>query len=246
METETLPEPLKRRRGRPRKDDADREVRRAEIVNAAVKLFAHHSYHEVTMSDIAHAVGLNQSSLYYWFKDKEAVLEGILQDSSTSTELAKRVASLTGNHALHLYAVIYADTKMMCEFPCDYFDLEAVALQYPERFTPFFDTYGTLRKALGKIIDAGISAGEFPDIMPTSLATNIVLSLAEGLQHQYHQSKTMNEESQDDAWGALVMQSPDDLAKLAADSALSMLLSKEDVATLFQQAIDNDWIALTA
>ena len=65
LDTETTPAVPKRRRGRPRKDDADREVRRAEIMNAAVQLFVDNGYRETTMSDIARSIGLNQSSLYY-------------------------------------------------------------------------------------------------------------------------------------------------------------------------------------
>jgi AcrR family transcriptional regulator len=56
--------------GRPR-NDADSAATtspRTGIVNAATRLFSEKGYAQTTMSDIARAVGLQQSSLFYWFR----------------------------------------------------------------------------------------------------------------------------------------------------------------------------------
>lgn len=243
MESTTAPEPIKRRRGRPRKSDPDRDVRRSEIIHAAIRLFAEYSYHDVTMSDIARAVGLNQSSLYYWFKDKESVLECILKDSSASSELVGRLSELSGDNELRLYAVVYADAKTMCDFPFDYFDLEAIALAHPDRFASFFETYGSLRKLIEQIVIDGVEAGSFANRTSPALMVNVVLSITEGLQHQYHRSKHMQEIRQDDSWGGVALRSSDGLAKLAADSALCTLRGATGIEALYSNVVAKGWIA---
>ena len=242
MDTETTPVLKKRRRGRPRKDDADRDVRRAEIVNAAIKLFAEQSYRETTMSDIARSIGLNQSSLYYWFKDKESLLEAILKDNAASQELASMLSMLPGEHPLHLYAVVYADTMMMCSYPFDYFELEDAALSHPDRFQPFFDTYRNLRQTVEQIIRNGVEEGDFPARVEPVSAAGIVLAMTEGLQHQYHQSISTAGDVLTDAWEGFVQRSAEEVAKLAADNVINALSGTADVDSLFSTAVDRGWI----
>ena len=118
----------KRRRGRPRKTESEKMARQAEIIDAAIALFARKPFRDTTMSDIARAAGLDQSSLYYWFKNKEELLEAILQKSQSSMLLASRISALHGEKPLYLYSIVYSDVIMMCDLPVDYFDLEAAAL----------------------------------------------------------------------------------------------------------------------
>ncbi|MET0901967.1 MAG: helix-turn-helix domain-containing protein, partial [Acidimicrobiales bacterium] len=69
-----------RGRGRPRANprrEGDADPREG-IVAAASDLFAAHGVDEVTMAQIAQRAGLQQSSIYYWFGSKSAVLASIL------------------------------------------------------------------------------------------------------------------------------------------------------------------------
>lgn len=242
LSTETSPTAGKRRRGRPRKDDADRKARRAEIINAATKLFKDQGYRETTMSDIARSLGMSQSSLYYWFKDKEELLGVILSDNSASSLLATELSKAKGDYQLHLYASVYADTMMMCSFPFDYYELESAALSYPERFKFFFDTYRNLMQAIAQIIQDGMKEGAFPDNMDAELAASIVLSLAEGLQHQYHQSMSTTGDALVGVWGGVVLHSAEELARVAADSAINAIASGIDTEELFESAVERGWI----
>lgn len=234
------------KRGRPRKDDADRAARRAEIMNAAVHLFSQQSYHETTMSDIARAVGLNQSSLYYWFKDKEDLLHAILQENETSLRCASMIAAHSGESVLRLHAIAYSDTLMMCGFPFDYYELEEVALAYPDRFEEFFSTYRTLRTIIEGVVAQGMEEGAFPEFADPSEATTAILALTEGLQHQYHQASTTALDIKTGVWGSLSSLRPDALAKLAADGAIEALThGLMDVGVLHAEAAAKGWIAPT-
>jgi AcrR family transcriptional regulator len=52
---------------------APREVRRAQILEAALECFATRGYHMATMDDLARASGLSKGSLYWHFSSKEEV-----------------------------------------------------------------------------------------------------------------------------------------------------------------------------
>lgn len=50
------------------------EVRRQEIINAAIDVFYEYGYHKASMRDIARRIGVTQASLYYHFRNKEELL----------------------------------------------------------------------------------------------------------------------------------------------------------------------------
>ena len=52
---------------------APAEVRRAQILEAALECFATRGYHRATMDDLARASGLSKGSLYWHFSSKEEV-----------------------------------------------------------------------------------------------------------------------------------------------------------------------------
>ena len=51
--------------------------RRAEVVDAAARVFAERGYHGASTQDIADILGMRQASLYYYVPSKEAALEEV-------------------------------------------------------------------------------------------------------------------------------------------------------------------------
>lgn len=51
--------------------------RRAEVVDAAARVFSERGYHGASTQDIADRLGMRQASLYYYFASKEAALEEV-------------------------------------------------------------------------------------------------------------------------------------------------------------------------
>ncbi|MCK5773894.1 MAG: TetR/AcrR family transcriptional regulator [Thermoplasmata archaeon] len=58
----------------------DPEIRRGEILNAAIELFEEKGYDATAVSDIVKKVGVAQGTFYYHFKSKEEVLDAFLDD----------------------------------------------------------------------------------------------------------------------------------------------------------------------
>ena len=55
------------------------EERREEILDASEKLFAAKGFDNTTTGDILDAVGIARGTLYYHFKSKEDILDGVIQ-----------------------------------------------------------------------------------------------------------------------------------------------------------------------
>lgn len=58
-----------------------RADRRASILRAARKLFLRHGYEVATMRDVAAAAGTSIGNLYFYFEDKESLLEALLTET---------------------------------------------------------------------------------------------------------------------------------------------------------------------
>jgi len=52
-----------------------------EVYSVVARLFAHKGYHSTSMREIARELGMNQSSLYHYFKSKEDVLYKLMNDA---------------------------------------------------------------------------------------------------------------------------------------------------------------------
>jgi AcrR family transcriptional regulator len=71
-----------------------RELRREQILKIASELFSQKSYHDVTVDEIAGAVGVAKGTIYLYFPSKERLYLEILEDSFEAIEslLEKEIA----------------------------------------------------------------------------------------------------------------------------------------------------------
>lgn len=60
----------------------ERLVRKKEILEAALALFAEKDFHEVTVDEIAERVGLSKGTLYLYFENKESLFFSIIQEKT--------------------------------------------------------------------------------------------------------------------------------------------------------------------
>lgn len=62
------------------RNESRREQRRAQILDAAIRVFAQHGYHGCRISDIAAEAGIAYGLVYHYFQNKEAVLLSIFEE----------------------------------------------------------------------------------------------------------------------------------------------------------------------
>ncbi|WP_336631880.1 MULTISPECIES: TetR/AcrR family transcriptional regulator [unclassified Microbacterium] len=55
------------------------EIRRQEILRAAMTLFASGGFHSVSLADIAREVGITQAAIFHYFPNKSALLLAVMQ-----------------------------------------------------------------------------------------------------------------------------------------------------------------------
>jgi len=86
--------------------EREKEQRRNDIINAAKKFFADRDFDEVSMDEIAENMGLGKSTLYLYFKNKEALYFAIqLRGIHIWIEMVKKEVKNgnTGLEKLKLY-----------------------------------------------------------------------------------------------------------------------------------------------
>jgi TetR/AcrR family transcriptional regulator len=84
----------------------EKETKRNYILGSAQKLFLSKDYDEVSMNRIAKEVGVNKATIYYYFKNKEALYFAIvLQGVQTLVKMAKNEVKKgkTGYEKILLY-----------------------------------------------------------------------------------------------------------------------------------------------
>ncbi len=72
--------------------------KRNAIIQAARKIFAYYGYDKTTLDDIGKVVGLNKTSLYYYYKNKDSIFEDVLQSELDSflSGTMKKMESVNG------------------------------------------------------------------------------------------------------------------------------------------------------
>jgi AcrR family transcriptional regulator len=168
--------------GRPRNTAAALTTSpRADIVNAATKLFSKKGYAQTTMSDIARASGLQQSSLYYWFRNKEQLLGETLLVNRAPLKFIADVGAGSGSPAVKLYRLLRFDTMQLALSPIDFNEIQRIAHDQRDEFHQFWTDYERLKDWVVDLIGAAISEGKFIDCDREETA-GLLLNFDEGAQ----------------------------------------------------------------
>jgi AcrR family transcriptional regulator len=168
--------------------DADGDSdRRGHILVVAARLFRERGYLNTTMTEIARQSGLGQSSLYYWFRQKEDILLGLLALNTVSLTFAERVVAETGSPAVRLLRLLRLDIRELCSSPVDICEVEVLAEQQPDVFVGFWADTAALHQHIATLISDGIACGEFIECDPEFAALNICAA-EEGVQRRYRNS----------------------------------------------------------
>src|SRR6266508_7001263 len=75
------------------------ERSRAQILDTAMKLFAHHGYGDTSVRDIAAEAGLSKGNVYHHFPDKESIFRALLDryfDAMSTPDFPFNKALATG------------------------------------------------------------------------------------------------------------------------------------------------------
>jgi AcrR family transcriptional regulator len=153
------------------------EARSAQIIEAAMTVFARQGFHQARMDDIAEETGLSKGTLYLYFKSKDAIIAAILK-AFLNRELvqARRLLTREGTaiEKLNRFVdiVVQDFTRMLplmsiyLEFLSQAFRRQAVRDAIRESFVDF-------RDVLVDLVQQGIDRREFRPVDPEAAALAI-------------------------------------------------------------------------
>ncbi len=213
----------KHRRGRPRKSEFDNSQKESLILSSALELFQKQGYQKTSMTQIAHRAGMQQSSLYYHFSSKEALLDR-LYDFDRVKGYFEEIRDLEIDKVLKLYIYTVYDLVSKCDLPFDFFEFEAVASDDPDTLSSLLETYRTVYHCLLQTITEGMEEDVFSASDPHTHAINI-LSINEGLQHHYH-AKGRGQLILETAGYSAKNLSPEEIGAISARLILSRLCAE--------------------
>ncbi|HEX3513068.1 MAG TPA: TetR/AcrR family transcriptional regulator [Trebonia sp.] len=162
--------------------------RREDIIVTAAQLFAEKGYANTTMTQIARACGLRQSSLYYWFSQKEAILRELLALNQITLDfLATRIADQAESPAVRLLRLLVFDLNELCRAPVDITEIDTLAESQPDGFREYWQDMAVLHRGLTALVGEGIQRGEFARCDP-ELAALQICAAEQGLAHRFRGS----------------------------------------------------------
>jgi AcrR family transcriptional regulator len=160
-------------KGRPKRNDAQRQ----SIVDAASLLFIEKGFGGTNINDIADAVGVSRTALYYYFPSKESILEALTEEiTEKAGALAKSVSvkgELSTDQALR--QLILQHAGLILAHPLQFRVVERSESSLPE---PHRAAAGDARRAVlanfVAVIKRGISEGVFAATDPHIAAFSII------------------------------------------------------------------------
>ena len=153
--------------------------RAAEILAAAAKVFARRGYHGASTKDIADVLGVRQASIYYYFESKEAALEAVCVDGIADYgKHALAILRGPGSAAHKVAKLVFHHLSPVVERQ----DFTLVFLR-ERRFLPELARKRIraiekhYERIIQKVIEQGMSRGEFRADLDARMATLALLGL---------------------------------------------------------------------
>jgi TetR/AcrR family fatty acid metabolism transcriptional regulator len=168
-----------------RRSDPDAsELRRNQILDAAMPVFARLGFEHARMDDIVEASGLSKGALYWYFKSKEEIITGILRRLfTTDIEQLRDLLESEGTVSERLLLLTrfrVAGLKRLADLLPILVEFYAVMVRQNwvrEFISQYFESF---RELLVDLIQQGIDRGEFRPV--STFETAVTLSaIYEGL-----------------------------------------------------------------
>jgi len=167
-------------RGRPRKSPTSPTGRGAEqdILHAAGELFVRQGFGRTSTRAVAELAGLQQASVYHWFSSKEDVLlRLVLGTVLPSRRFAERLGGATAPPHVKLWALCFADTRLLLRDPQNLGALYFAPELRGEGFEEFHENRDALEGVYGELLaqTAGRPVTPFEASVVMGLVENVIL-----------------------------------------------------------------------
>mgnify|MGYP001029669341 CR=1 FL=1 len=162
-------------------------VNRTKAVEVAAQLFLRQGYSYVSMDEVVRASGVSKSNIYYHFKNKEELLQAVVQywiaqyESQVYILLSQREKSVedrVNSFIATLSAGIEGrNFEGSCPFITLYMQTPASAPDVKARISGFFRE---LQPMIEKLFQQGVDSGEFRKGMDPGSVSSLFVAALEG------------------------------------------------------------------
>jgi AcrR family transcriptional regulator len=174
----------------PKITEAQRETRRQQILDAALRCFSRDGFHNTTTADIVRESGISQGALYLYFANKDDIIDALADDRHQGEAFVNALVLEEQNPMRGLLALIELhghglnDPRRM--------DARRVgvqgwaeALRNERIHASVVEGLTTVREAIIRLIERGQAAGQIrPEIKPDAMARTLI-AVFQGLVLQF-------------------------------------------------------------
>jgi AcrR family transcriptional regulator len=175
--------------------EAERTARQDQILAAALACFARTGYHTTTMADVANEAGVSKGTPYLYFQGKETLYVALHDqwDCALGTRIDAAVRKMPAAHQRSprrvLRALVSAVGRHVTDDPqtCRVLmEARTLAAYQPAIAAAVRDADARTRRQLTGLIQAGITAGEWPGGTDPELRARLITATLHGMMAQWH------------------------------------------------------------
>jgi AcrR family transcriptional regulator len=175
----------------PKTSAAAKEVRRTQILDAAVRCFARRGYYETTIEDLVTETGLSRGALYLYYPSKEAIYLAISDRWQCEMSAAMRTRltpDLAPVEILRLLIIVTGEHVQAETEACRVLMEGRMLAHYiPELGERNRQRQQRSLQNLSQLLQAGIATGDFRADIQVETQARILRATLHGLMVQWHQ-----------------------------------------------------------
>ncbi|WP_254699725.1 TetR/AcrR family transcriptional regulator [Trinickia violacea] len=140
------------------------EAQKEQILNAAAQLFIQKGFGGASMQEIAEALGVTRTAVYYYYKNKDEILTALVEEVTLQAKrLSTRVASeIDGDPQERLRALVHQHTMLILTHHNQFRVIDRTEHQLPDRaYRANEDAKRAVLNNFTAAIEAGVKAGVF-------------------------------------------------------------------------------------
>lgn len=167
-----------------------------KIEQAAMDCFERYGLDKTTLDDIAKAVGLNKTSLYYYYKNKEDIfIEVALKEGEHYINTLQQIALATSG--IDKSVAFYLESRF--NYYTNVLNMNRVSVETLNKLLPrFFELYDALmlreKTFLSDLLKEAIQAGEITLDNPEETAS-VLINFTDALKHNVEQQAILKGEA---------------------------------------------------
>jgi AcrR family transcriptional regulator len=164
----------------PKISEAQRETRRQQILDAALRCFSRDGFHNTTTADIVRESGVSQGTLYLYFANKDDMIAALAEDRHQNEAFVNALALREHDPIKGLLALIElhgAGLNDAARLDGRRVGVQgwAEALRNPHIHDSVVGGMATVREAIIRLVERGQRTGQIrPEIDPASVARTLI------------------------------------------------------------------------